>query len=249
MTNPGSPLAVSAFGYGDPVGELNAHPAVARPRRASPGRRSSGIQITRTGRSSSPPADGVGARAGPMETIVTKRNTAQQRARELQQAEGIGYHEALSRVQEGARLKQQNVPSVTLTESTLIVIESAHGLRCNGCYTFMDWGQWALYLHDVSTYGNGTFALCAACAAAIGKAVDRIPAGPAPDTEDPDVWPPFPEGTETERIVAYRRLDRVHLLCRRHKPDPLGDEYEPVTSEDLERGGFCTVCRTDVLID
>lgn len=37
--------AVGAVGYGDALGELNAHPAVARPRRVSPGRRSFGIQI------------------------------------------------------------------------------------------------------------------------------------------------------------------------------------------------------------
>ncbi|MEU9405504.1 hypothetical protein ACGF5O_44935 [Streptomyces sp. NPDC048291] len=181
---------------------------------------------------------------------MTKRNTAQQRARELQQAGGIGYHEALTRVLEGTLPRQESVPSVTLTESTLIVIESAGGLSCNACYTSMDWDQWALYLHDVSTYGySGTFALCADCAKAIGRAVGRIPDGPAPDPEDPGVWPPLPAGSADNRIVAYRRLDRVHLLCRRHKPEPLTDDYEPVTSDDLERGGICTVCHVDVLID
>ncbi|MEU9337900.1 hypothetical protein AB0D49_32855 [Streptomyces sp. NPDC048290] len=45
---------------------------------------------------------------------MTRRNTEQQRARELQKAEGIGYHDALSRIRE---LDQAPKPSTITLES------------------------------------------------------------------------------------------------------------------------------------
>lgn len=188
-----------------------------------------------------------------METIVTKRNTAQQRARELQQAEGIGYHQALSRVRAGTRTEHESDRSVTLTESTLIVIEPAYNNRCMACAKTIAYEQWQLNLIDVSTYGRYDPVLCVPCAKAIGNAVAHIPPAPAPDPNDP------PEihlsaATAPDQVVGYLSQDHVHLLCRRHIPQAPND-YLPVTVEDLEDlfrpgggGRRCSVCDLDVLI-
>jgi hypothetical protein len=195
--------------------------------------------------------------AGFKETIVTRRDTTQQRARELQQAEGIGYHEALNCVREGKRPEQENSASVVLTDSTLVVIESGDNLRCNACYKTVDYEQWALYLIDARTYDGSTFMLCPSCAKAIGDAVAHIPAAPAPDREASRSIP-LPAASAPDQVVAYLSQDRVHLLCRRHIPTAPND-YLPVTVEDLEDlghgfrpgggGRHCSVCNLDVLTD
>ena len=119
---------------------------------------------------------------------MTKRNTDQQRARELQQAEGISYHEALNRVRE-QRKNQQPRPeinsSVVLTESTLIALESARGVRCMACHKPMGFDDWAVHRADVTGRGYFDPALCPGCATAIGRAVAHPPALPAPDPDDP----------------------------------------------------------------
>lgn len=61
--------------------------------------------------------------------------------------------------------------------------------------------------------------------------------------------------SDTDRIVAYKDPERPQvLLCRKHGEAwlniaPSASLY-PVTSKDLENGGFCTWddCHTDVLI-
>ncbi|MFD8386162.1 hypothetical protein ACFV2X_47980 [Streptomyces sp. NPDC059679] len=176
---------------------------------------------------------------------MTKRSTEQQRARELQRAEGIGYHEALNRVREDQRPVN---PNITLTDSTLIVIEPADvNDSCGACYRSMAAdGQWAVHLADVSPARSG-FKLCTACARAIGNAVAHVPATPAPVSVLDDPFNVRVPGVP-DQIVAYR--SQYHLLCRRHIPkEPISDDYNPVTSEDLENGGNCTVCGIDVLID
>ncbi|ALV39366.1 hypothetical protein AS200_45630 (plasmid) [Streptomyces sp. CdTB01] len=198
----------------------------------------------------------MGTMAGFKETIVTKRNTAQQRARELQQAEGVGYHEALNRVREGERPGPQNSSSVVLTDSTLIVIESGDAMRCNACYKTVNYEQWALYLVDVRA-DDGAFILCPSCAKAIGNAVAHIPAAPAPDRE-PLYRIPLPAASAPDQVVAYLSPNRVHLLCPRHIPTGPND-YLPVTVEGLEAlgrgfrpgggGRHCSVCNLDVLPD
>ncbi|WP_188309891.1 hypothetical protein [Streptomyces sp. CBMA123] len=191
---------------------------------------------------------------------MTKRNTDQQRARELQQAEGISYHAALNRVRE-TRESQPAGPeinsSVVLTESTLIALASAGGSRCMACHKPMDFDGWALRLADVSGRGYFDPVLCLGCATAIGKAVAHLPAHPAPDPDDLDTLfiPAGADGT-----VAYLSPDRVHLLCLRHAPAaPAGEEdrYEPVTAEDLQAlgtgfrpgggGHHCSICNLHVL--
>ncbi|WP_405021358.1 hypothetical protein OHV05_35050 [Kitasatospora sp. NBC_00070] len=117
---------------------------------------------------------------------MTKRNTDQQRARELQQAEGISYHEALNRVREQREMQRPRpeIPSsVVLTDSTLIAVESARGVRCMACHKPMGFDDWAVHLADVTGRGYFDPALCVGCATAIGRAVAHIP---APDPEDPD---------------------------------------------------------------
>ncbi|MFR0367492.1 hypothetical protein [Streptomyces sp. MCC20] len=185
---------------------------------------------------------------------MTKRNTAQQRARELQQAEGIGYHQALSRVRAGTRTEHESDRSVTLTESTLIVIEPAHNSRCMACFKSIAYEQWQLNLIDVSTYGRYDPVLCASCAKAIGNAVAHIPSTPAPDPTDPYEIR-LPVASAPDQVVGYLSQNRVHLLCRRHPPQAPTD-YLPVTVEDLEGlfrpgggGRRCSVCDLDVLID
>ncbi|WP_189269645.1 hypothetical protein [Streptomyces fuscichromogenes] len=184
---------------------------------------------------------------------MTKRNTAQQRARELQQAEGIGYHQALSRVRAGTRIEHESDRSVTLTESTLIVIEPASSNRCMACSENIDYGQWQLNLIDVSTYGHYDPVLCVPCAKAIGNAVAHIPSTPAPDPNDPHEIH-LPAATAPGQVVGYLSQDRVHLLCRRHVPQAPND-CVPVTGEGLEGlfrpgggGRRCSVCDLDVLI-
>ncbi|WP_431983819.1 hypothetical protein [Streptomyces qinglanensis] len=176
---------------------------------------------------------------------MTKRSTAQQRARELQKAEGIGYHEALNRVREDERPIN---PNITLTDSTVIVIEPADANdRCGACYRSMAHGrQWAVHLADVAPARSG-FKLCTACARAIGNAVTHVPATPAPVDVLDDPFNVRTLGVPDE-IVAHR--SQYHLLCRRHTPkEPISNDYTPVTSENLENGGRCTVCGIDVLID
>ncbi|MFJ8158434.1 hypothetical protein [Streptomyces sp. NPDC094468] len=183
---------------------------------------------------------------------MTKRNTAQQRARELQQAEGIGYHQALSRVRAGARIEHESDRSVTLTESTLIVIEPAYNSRCMACFKSIAYEQWQLNLIDVSTYGRFDPVLCVSCAKAIGNAVAHIPSNPAPDPNDPHVIR-LPAATAPDQVVGYLSPDRVHLLCLGHIPQAPSD-YLPVTVDDVENlfrpgggGRRCSVCDLDVL--
>ncbi|MFJ1709386.1 hypothetical protein [Kitasatospora sp. NPDC088346] len=188
---------------------------------------------------------------------MTKRNTGQRRARELQQAEGIGYHAALNRVRENQRSRPEINSSVVLTESTLIALESARGVRCMACHRALDFDDWALHLADVSGYGRIDPVLCPACATAIGNAVAHLPALPAPDPDDPDTVR-VPDGADG--TVAYLSQDRVHLLCLRHAPTaPAGDSgrYEPVTADHLQAlgqgfrpgggGHHCSVCDLDIL--
>jgi hypothetical protein len=186
-----------------------------------------------------------------METIVTKRNTAQQRARELQQAEGIGYHDALNRVRENARPEPENDSSIVLTESALIVIEPAYNSRCMTCHKTIAYEQWQLHLADVSTYGRLDPVLCVSCVKAIGAAVAHIPSTPAPDPHEIHVR----AASGPDEAVGYLSPDSVHLLCRRHIPRT-STNYRPVTIEDLENifrpgggGRRCSVCDLDVLID
>lgn len=186
-----------------------------------------------------------------METIVTKRNTAQQRARELQQAEGIGYHDALNRVREIARPEPEDDSSIVLTESALIVIEPASNGRCMTCHKPIAYEQWQLHLADVSTYGRLDPVLCISCAKAIGAAVAHIPSTPAPDPHEIHVR----AASGPDGAVGYLSPDSVHLLCRRHIPRTPTD-YRPVTIEDLKNifrpgggGRSCSVCDLDVLID
>ncbi|MFF6829606.1 hypothetical protein [Streptomyces longwoodensis] len=54
--------------------------------------------------------------------------------------------------------------------------------------------------------------------------------------------PPTPDG-----VVAYSPGGRT-LRCTRCRPNPLGSEWQALTAEDLEHGGICTACGTDVLI-
>jgi hypothetical protein len=193
--------------------------------------------------------------AGFKETIVTRRNTDQQRARELQRAEGIGYHEALNRVREGKQPEpaEPETSPVVLTDSTLIVIESAANMRCNACFNPVD-REWALYLMDARAAYDGTFMLCCSCAKAIGDAVAHIPAPPVPDRESHVI--PLPAASAPDQVVAYLSPDRVHLLCRGHIPTAPSD-YLPVTARELEAlgrgfrpgggGRHCSVCDLDVL--
>nr|BEK62781.1 hypothetical protein KPHV_00080 [Kitasatospora purpeofusca]BEK71250.1 hypothetical protein KPHV_84770 [Kitasatospora purpeofusca] len=190
---------------------------------------------------------------------MTKRNTDQQRARELQHAEGIGYHEALNRVRETRQHEPEINSSVVLTDSTLIAVEAANGVRCMACHKGMDFDEWGLHLADVSSHGYFQPVLCASCAKAIGNAAARIPALPAPDPEDPDTIL-VPAQAGRDQVVAHLSQDRVHLLCRRHTPEaPTShdDRYQPVTAEELEALGHgfrpgggghnCSVCNLDVL--
>ncbi|MFJ9521867.1 hypothetical protein ACIRPK_26885 [Kitasatospora sp. NPDC101801] len=192
---------------------------------------------------------------------MTKRNTDQQRARELQQAEGISYHEALNRVRaqrQSQRARPEIPSSVVLTESTLIAVESARGVRCMACHKPMGFDDWAVHLADVTGRGYFDPALCRGCATAIGKAVAHIPAHPAPDPDDPDTL--LIPDSAAEEVVAYLSPDRVHLLCLRHAPTAPADDdgrYEPVTANDLQAlghgfrpgggGHHCSVCHLDVL--
>ena len=200
---------------------------------------------------------GVGAEPVFKETIVTRRNTAQQRARELQQSEGIGYHEALNQVRGNQQPEPEINSSVVLTDSTLIVIEATNGGRCMACQKSTGFDEWALHLVDVATYGRFDPVLCPSCAKAIGNAVAHIPAPPAPDPQDPDTIR-VAAGAGRDRVVAYLSQDRVHLLCRRHTPKaPISNDYQSVTAEGLEAlgqgfrpgggGHRCSVCNLDVL--
>jgi hypothetical protein len=191
--------------------------------------------------------------AGFKETIVTRRDTTQQRARELQQAEGIGYHEALNRVRDDEQPGPESRPGVVLTDSTLIAIESGDNMRCNACYKTVDYEQWALHLIDARAY-DGAFMLCPSCAKAIAAAVAHLPATPAPDRE-PSYRIPLPAVSAPDQVVAYLSPNRVHLLCLRHRPTAPSD-YLPVTPGDLEDlfrpgggGRHCSVCNLDVLPD
>lgn len=67
-----------------------------------------------------------------------------------------------------------------------------------------------------------------------------------PGTERPAVGEQ-PETQET-RVVAYVLAVRTELHCLRCTPNRAGDIWTPVTSEELEDGGICTVCGVDVLI-
>ncbi|WP_189984581.1 hypothetical protein [Streptomyces capoamus] len=51
-----------------------------------------------------------------------------------------------------------------------------------------------------------------------------------------------------DQVVAYVLAERVDLHCPRCAPTPTGDVWTPVTAEELEDGGICTVCGRDVLI-
>jgi hypothetical protein len=56
---------------------------------------------------------------------------------------------------------------------------------------------------------------------------------------------------ESTRVVAYRSNGGRLLRCLIHSRDIAGDDFVPVTSEDLPDGGICTYpdCGRDVLID
>ncbi len=146
---------------------------------------------------------------------------------------------------------------MVLTESTLIALESARGVRCMACHKPMGFDDWAVHLADVAGRGYFDPALCPGCATAIGRAVAHLPALPAPDPDDPDtiLVPAGADGT-----VAYLSPDRIHLLCLRHAPTAPadgGDRYKPVAAEDLQAlghgfrpgggGHHCSVCRRDVV--
>ncbi|WP_370155289.1 hypothetical protein [Streptacidiphilus sp. EB129] len=60
---------------------------------------------------------------------MTKPNTDQQRAREPQQPDGIGHHEALNRVREDKQHEPRINSSAVLTDSTLTALEAAHSAR------------------------------------------------------------------------------------------------------------------------
>jgi len=60
----------------------------------------------------------------------------------------------------------------------------------------------------------------------------------------------LPTPAVEERIVAYRSLGGRILRCLNHVPPEPGDDFVPVTSDDLPDGGLCThpQCGVDVLI-
>lgn len=67
------------------------------------------------------------------------------------------------------------------------------------------------------------------------KAVSSSPVSAAPRHDE-------------DRIVAYRSPGSSALHCVGCTPFPVGDIWTPVTAEELEHGGGCTVCGVDVLI-
>jgi hypothetical protein len=193
------------------------------------------------------------------ETIVTRRNTDQQRARELQHAEGIGYHDALNRVREARQQGLGINSSIVLTDSTLIAVEAAKGVRCMACHRSMGFDEWGLHLASVSGRGYFDPVLCASCAKAIGTAAAHIPAHPAPDPDDQGTIFESASGGR-DQVVAYLSPDRVHLLCRGHAPEaPTSgdDRFRPVTADELQAlghgfrpgggGHCCSVCNLDLL--
>ncbi|WP_460786204.1 hypothetical protein, partial [Microbacterium tumbae] len=57
-----------------------------------------------------------------------------------------------------------------------------------------------------------------------------------------------PETQAADRVVAHVPTTGTDLHCLRCAPLPLGDIWTAVTAEELEDGGICTQCGTDVLI-
>ncbi|MFF9624239.1 hypothetical protein [Streptomyces griseosporeus] len=56
------------------------------------------------------------------------------------------------------------------------------------------------------------------------------------------------EAQHTDRIVGYVLAGHTDVHCLRCTPANPGDIWTPVTAEELEDGGLCTRCGTDVLI-
>ncbi|MFC5202787.1 hypothetical protein [Streptomyces kaempferi] len=56
------------------------------------------------------------------------------------------------------------------------------------------------------------------------------------------------ETQAADRVVAHVPTTGTDLHCLRCEPLPLGDIWTAVTAEELEDGGICTQCGTDVLI-
>lgn len=86
---------------------------------------------------------------------------------------------------------------------------------------------------------------CQPCADRVGApgwtdqaATERPAVGEQPDTQT----------READRIIAYVPTARTELHCLRCTPNPAGDIWTPVTAEELDDGGICTVCGRDVLI-
>ncbi|WP_326779684.1 hypothetical protein OG481_01985 [Streptomyces longwoodensis] len=57
----------------------------------------------------------------------------------------------------------------------------------------------------------------------------------------------IPQQPTPDGVVAYSPGGRT-LRCARCRPNPLGSDWQALTAEDLEHGGICTACGTDVLI-
>ncbi|MFJ4680518.1 hypothetical protein [Kitasatospora sp. NPDC088783] len=180
---------------------------------------------------------------------MTRRSTLQQQARDLQDREDLGYHDALNRV-------RQHVPAggaIVVRSSTLIAVESGDDRRCGTCFKTVASERWAVHLPDARAGDGGPFMLCAPCAKAIGAAAARIPAGPAPDPQDRVLATYRPAAGQ---VVAYLSHDRIHLLCRAHAPHT-PDDFLPVTAGELDSWGpgfrcagggrDCSVCGLDAM--
>lgn len=110
-----------------------------------------------------------------------------------------------------------------------------------------NWASWG------ATYDDRDWAVerCESAASTAPQRPFRLVRATTTYTVEAEHTPPAvgeqPETQET-RVVAYVLAVRTELHCLRCTPNRAGDIWTPVTSEELEDGGICTVCGVDVLI-